>query len=264
MSGKFTFIRKYLTYYFMARSKYDLHSPFIYKFYTEIVTDRTEYPQFRVLDNLRKKLGEDHRFLSRIDLGANGQEFPRQKKLTTIRKIVRRSSVSPRNGELLFRLSHNFQPALIMELGTSVGLSTAYLQAGHPESTVITVEGSQEIADEAKRNFNSLGFRNIIQRIGNFDDLLPDILTEFPSPDLIFIDGNHRKEATLNYFNQILQHVKPSTVIIFDDIHWSDGMEEAWNEMKRNPKVRVTVDLFLLGIIFFREELSKEDFIIRF
>ena len=264
MTGKITFIRKYLNHYFQARSKYDLHSPFIYKLYRDVLKDHRQYPQYRMLDNLRRRLSEDNHFLSRVDLGANGMDFPRQKKLVTVRHIVRRSSVSPRIGELLFRLSQYFQPGFILELGTSVGLSTAYLKAGWPECNVLTIEGSQEVADEARRNFNLLGFAGIIQRTGNFDDLLPGILAESPSPDLVFIDGNHRKEATLNYFNQILQHIKPSSVIIFDDIHWSDGMQEAWKEIRRNQKVRVSVDLFSVGILFFREELSKEDFIIRF
>ncbi|MCX6252231.1 MAG: class I SAM-dependent methyltransferase [Bacteroidetes bacterium] len=264
MSGKIALIIKYFNHYFLAQSKYELHSPFIYKFYKEILNDHTDYAQYKSVEKLRRRLLQDNRFLSRADLGARSPEFPLQKKLITIRTIVRRSSVSPRNGRLLFRLSHYFRPENILELGTSLGLSTAYLKAGHPEGTITTIEGCREIANEARRNFETLGFGDIVQRTGNFDDLLPGMLAESSPPDLIFIDGNHRKEATLNYFNRFLQHIKPSTVIIFDDIHWSDGMDEAWTAIKRNKDVRVTVDLFTMGIVFFREELSKEDFVIRF
>ena len=81
---------------------------------------------------------------------------------------------------------------------------------------------------------------------------------------MIFIDGNHKKDATLNYFQQCLQQMSSNSVLVFDDIHWSDGMEKAWIEIKQHPRVKVTIDLFQMGLVFFREELSKEDFILRF
>jgi len=209
-------------------------------------------------------LMRDQGYMRRTDLGANPRDFPWQKTILPVRTIAKRFSVSPDYGRLLFRLSRYFHPRLTLELGTSLGISTSYLALGNPEGRIITVEGCPEISNEAQQNFETLGIRNIDQRTGNFDQLLPGILSEFNHFDMIFIDGNHRKDATMNYFHQCLQHIDTGSVLIFDDIHWSGGMEESWLEIKHHPRVKVTIDLFQMGLVFFREELSKEDFILRF
>ena len=85
-----------------------------------------------------------------------------------------------------------------------------------------------------------------------------------PGSKLFFFDGNHHQEPTLNYFNQCLEYSKNDSVFIFDDIHWSDEMEEAWEEIKKNPKVTITIDLFFMGLVFFRKEQAKENFTVRF
>lgn len=206
----------------------------------------------------------DQRYTTRTDLGAKAPDFPWQKEILPVKTIARRFSVSPDFGRLLFRLSRHFQPDLTLELGTSLGISTAYMALGNPQGTIITIEGCPEIAKDAHQNFEKLGIRNIDQRTGNFDKVLPDILGEVASLDMIFIDGNHKKDATLDYFRQCLQHINSNSVLIFDDIHWSDGMQAAWFEIKHHPRVRITIDLFQMGLVFFREGLSKEDFILLF
>ena len=106
--------------------------------------------------------------------------------------------------------------------------------------------------------------QNIEQHVGNFDDVLPKILSEKEKIDFVFFDGNHRKEPTLNYFRQCLDKVHEGSVFIFDDIYWSLEMKEAWSEIKMNEQVTVTLDLFYLGIVFFRKEQVKQHFIIRY
>lgn len=111
--------------------------------------------------------------------------------------------------------------------------------------------------------------KNISLKVGNFDELLSaenlsrgiEVVT--PGLDLIYFDGNHQKEATLNYFNKLLPLAHNNSVFIFDDIHWSKGMEEAWEEIKAHPRVRVSIDSFFWGLIFFREEQEKEHFTLR-
>jgi predicted O-methyltransferase YrrM len=243
---------------------FDVHSPFIYTVYSQVLNDRTGYHEYMIMNSLWALLLRDARFTTRTDLGARSTGIPWQKNILPVRIIAKQCSVSPSYGRMLFRLSHHFHPALTLELGTSLGISTAYLAMGNPAGKVITVEGCPEIAMEAERNFKRLGISNIDQRMGDFDNLLPGILGETGPFDLIFIDGNHKKEATLDYFRQCLQHITLNSVMIFDDIHWSEGMQQAWFEIKKDPKVKVTVDLFQMGLVFFRDELSKEDFILRF
>jgi len=121
------------------------------------------------------------------------------------------------------------------------------------------------MADIAGKTFNRLGLKNIELTTGNFDDALPSLLSKLNTVDLAFIDGNHRKEPTLNYFQQLLNHSAPSTILIFDDIHWSADMEAAWTEIKQHPSITLTIDLFFIGIVFFNTDFNhKQHFSIRF
>jgi len=149
-------------------------------------------------------------------------------------------------------------------LGTSLGISSAYLASGNPNGKLLTIEGASSISAVANKNFQSLGLTNIELLTGNFDIILPDIL-KASVPDFVFIDGNHRKEPTLDYFHQLLKKAGESSIFIFDDIHWSREMEAAWHEIKNHSSVMLTVDLFFIGLVFFRPEFKvKQDFIIRF
>ncbi|MBK9358768.1 MAG: class I SAM-dependent methyltransferase [Bacteroidales bacterium] len=94
--------------------------------------------------------------------------------------------------------------------------------------------------------------------------MLPGLLRQTAIIDYAFIDGNHTKEATLRYFGQLVKHAGNNSVYIFHDIHWSAEMEQAWNEIKNHEKVIITIDLFHMGLVFFRKELSRQHFIIRF
>src|SRR5204863_2198420 len=119
-------------------------------------------------------------------------------------------------------------------------------------AAIITMEGAPEVASVAKNNFNNLNLSNIKIVEGNFDETLSSVIGERSSVDFAFIDGNHRKQPTLNYFDQLIKLSTPSTIFIFDDIHWSQEMEEAWNEIQQHPSVTLTIDLFFIGIVFFR------------
>ncbi|HXB92614.1 MAG TPA: class I SAM-dependent methyltransferase, partial [Puia sp.] len=150
---------------------------------------------------------------------------------------------------------------------TSLGLSTAYLAGGAPEARVWTVEGAASVADVARKNFEGLGLKNIQSLIGGFDEVLATqgVLDEMGPIDMAFIDGNHRYEPTLRYFETLVARMSPASVLIFDDIHWSEEMEEAWAAIQNDPRVLLAVDLFFIGLVFFREEFKvKQDFVIRF
>jgi predicted O-methyltransferase YrrM len=167
--------------------------------------------------------------------------------------------------QLLFRIVNCYQPQTILELGTSLGISTAYMAMANPQARMITAEGSAAIAAQAKRNFQSLQCNNIKQVTGNFDDTLPGILAANPQPDLAFIDGNHRYEPTVRYFNQLLPHLHTNSILIFDDIHWSKEMEQAWEAVKENQSVMLSIDLFFIGLVFFNDQFKvKQHFTIRF
>jgi predicted O-methyltransferase YrrM len=199
-----------------------------------------------------------------FDLGGGNNDTSGCEHSVSISKVAKHSCVQPLYGQLLFRISRYFRPTVMLELGTSLGISTAYMAMGNPQGKLTTIEGCPETAANAKENFELLGLTNIMQITGSFKDVLPDLLQKLEKVDLCFIDGNHRKKPSLHYFYQCLQHFGDDSVLIMDDIHWSVEMEEAWLEIKSNPSVSITIDLFRVGLVFFKKGLSKEDFIIRF
>ncbi len=249
---------------YRSRSPFDLHSPFVYKLYKDILKDKTIFLEYKKVENVRSSMLNHPGFIRMTDLGSKSTDIRWSKKVIRTREVARHSAVSPLYGQFLFRLARHFKPETILELGTSLGISTSYLAKGNPESKVVTVEGCPETADFARRNFEHLGLKNIRQIIGNFDEVLPGLLSETGKTKMFFIDGNHRKAPTLKYFSQILEYVADDSVLILHDIHWSKDMEQAWEEIRNHPSVKVTIDLFQMGLVFFSERLSKEDFILHF
>ncbi|MCK9203857.1 MAG: class I SAM-dependent methyltransferase [Bacteroidales bacterium] len=254
----------YFQHAFHVQSKYTIHSPFVFHFYKNVMLPGENFPQYRTLFKIRKELCMKSRYIKRKDLGAHAKESVRDQRFVRVKDIVRRSGVSEKKGEFLFRLARVYQPANILELGTSVGISTMYLSLAVPGSKIITIEACLDSANLARENFEHYGMKNITLIPGSFETRINEALEMIHPVDMVFFDGNHRKESTLSYFEQCLQHIHPGSVFIFDDIHWSSGMGQAWNVIRNNPRVKVTIDLYHIGIVFFREELSKEDFMLRF
>jgi predicted O-methyltransferase YrrM len=179
--------------------------------------------------------------------------------------LARHAAKSEKLGKLLFRIARYYDPGLILELGTSLGLSTAYLATGGKHAGVVTIEGAEAVAAVAAQNLQSLGLGAVEVVKGNFDDVLIPTLSKKMPADLAFIDGNHRKEPTIRYFNLLMDRMSPASILIFDDIHWSQEMEAAWEVIKQDPRVYLTVDLFFTGLVFLRSEFKvKQHFTIRF
>lgn len=255
---------KYLGYFLKAADGkgHGTHSPFLFHFIKKILNDETIYPAYDAIENLRKKLLRNDRVLTIEDLGAGSSTYSDNR---TVSSIAHHAIKQKKYGQLIHRMVKAYRPGTILELGTSLGLTTSYMALGNPDCTVYTIEGSKDIANEAKGNFNSLGISNIKLIVGNFDDQLGIVLNEVSTLDLVFIDGNHRKEPTERYFRQLLPKLNNESILIFDDIHWSPGMEEAWRNICNDPAVKCTVDLFFIGIVFFRREFfQKQHFTIRF
>jgi predicted O-methyltransferase YrrM len=256
----------YCRYYIGAANGkgHGIHSPFVFQLVKKVLNNQQVYPDYAAIESLRTSLLQNKQVLQVEDYGAGSVKGLQRQR--TVQQIAASSLKSPKYAQLLYRLGRYFQPATILELGTSLGITTAYLAKAAPEARLITMEGSGSVAAIANEQFTKLNLQQVESRLGNFDETLPALLREHPEPfDFVFVDGNHTKEATLRYFKLLLTHMQPQTVLIFDDIHWSKGMEEAWNEIKQHEKVRLTIDLFFVGLVFFRsEQLAQEHFIIRF
>lgn len=265
MYSKWQLAGKYLSYWRMASNSkgHGIHSPFVFDFITQVLNSNTRHPEYRIVENLRKQLLNDSRMFVVEDFGAGSKFLKKHQR--SIKSIARNAAKSKKYGQLLFRMVKHYQPQTIVELGTSLGITTAYLGMAMPDARVITMEGASEIAVVARQNFARLQIGNIELIEGDFDNTLAGTLAEAPGVDFAFIDGNHRQEPTESYFEQLLAKTNNDSIFIFDDIHWSREMELAWQHIKEHPAVRCSIDLFFIGIIFFRQEFrEKQHFTIRF
>jgi predicted O-methyltransferase YrrM len=263
--NKLQLASKYAKYYFTAANSkgHGTHSPFIFEFITKTLNDKNHYHAYSRVEGLRKKLLQDQTLLTVEDFGAgSGMDKTNQR---TIASIAKNAAKPKKYARLLYRIANYYQPATMLELGTSLGISTSYLSLACPQSRIYTLEGSAAVAEIARRNFKQLELDNILLTEGNFDKTLSAVLKGIATAGLVFIDGNHRQEPTERYFKQLLPLVNSDTIFIFDDIHWSREMEAAWNTIREHPSVRCSVDLFFIGIVFFRAEFrEKQHFTIRF
>jgi predicted O-methyltransferase YrrM len=254
----FTFIKDYLLHRLTAKTRHGTHSPFVYKLADEVIYNKRQFAQYNIIEAQRKKLLQDDTMIQVTDLGAGSHlNKDRTKK---VKEIAKNALKSPALAQLIHRLAKFSNPKSVIELGTCLGITSAYLSTAAPEASVITIEGCPQTAAVAKQNFEDLKLNNIRLEVGNFDHILPGILAEQQQLDFVYIDGNHRKDATLNYFNWCLPKVHENTMLIFDDIYWSAGMKEAWSAIKAHPQVTVTIDLFWIGLVFFKKGQAREDF----
>ena len=265
MYSPFKLATKYLQYYSSAYNSngHGMHSPFVFEFITKVLNDKTKYPAYQAVENLRKQLLKDQSILTVEDFGAGSAVDKTNQR--TIASIAKNAAKPAKFGQLLYRIVKHYQPQIILELGTSLGITTFYLSLAKPDAKLISMEGAAAIAAVARQNSKALKLQNISIREGNFDQTLSSVISELPSVNFAFIDGNHRRKPTENYFSQLLPATNNDSILIFDDIHWSNEMEQAWETIKQHPSVRCTIDLFFIGIVFFRQEFKeKRHFSIRF
>ena len=259
---KLQLIIRYLKYLLSAKGKHSAHAPFLYAFITEILNAKTEDEHCNTIELLRKALCKSEKTIQITDFGAGSSINNNRKR--KVKDVAKNSAKNAKFGQLLYRICQFFKSKNIVELGTSLGISTAYLASGKADIKVLTFEGCPETAQLAKENFNKMNLENIDITIGNFQETLAKKLEEIKNVDLAFIDGNHQQESTISYFEEILKYANNDSIFIFDDIHWSSGMESAWEYIKSHKRTTLTIDLFFVGIVFIKSELSKENFIIRF
>jgi predicted O-methyltransferase YrrM len=171
---------------------------------------------------------------------------------------------SDKYGQLLFRIANYFKVRNVLELGTSLGVTTAYLATSSTEIKCVSLEGCTQIAAVAKENLQKIGSGNVEIVVGNIDKTLDEVLSQLDKLDLIFLDANHKYESVLCYFDLCLSKIHNDSVLIVDDIYWSKDMEKAWATIKNHPQVMSTIDLFQLGIVFFNADLYKNHYKMRY
>jgi predicted O-methyltransferase YrrM len=281
---------RFFKFYLKAKTKYNVHSPFVFEFVNGVLEENRQFYVFKEAEILRGQLLSSKDVLEVEDFGA-GSHKDGTKKQRRVRDIAA-SALSPAfQCQWLFHICNTYKPLTIIELGTSLGISTLYIAEGSPKETqIFSLEGSPTIAQTARRNFdwfyntfNKIGLKRanleilkyteIYEKLipavdtekrikiveGNFNKTLQNTLSKIGKLDLAFLDGNHRYEPTIQYFQQALAHTHEGSILIFDDIHWSEDMEKAWSEIQNHPSVRLTIDLFWCGLVFFRNENKEKE-----
>lgn len=263
--SKFQLAKKYLYYFFTASNGkgHGIHSPFVFDFVTNVLNDKKKYACYDTIEGLRQKLKKNDTVIEVEDFGAGSGVIKSNKRV--IKDIANSSLKAKKFAQLLFRMVQYYRPKNVLELGTSFGITTAYLANGNNDVQVYTLEGASQIAAIAKNNFEQSGTNNIMLLQGDFAKTLPHLFSILNKVDFAFIDGNHRKEPTLEYFQQLLTHSGNNTILIFDDIHWSREMEGAWSAIRQHPAVTLTIDLFFIGIVCLQNDIKvKQHFTIAY
>ncbi|CAG4998878.1 tRNA 5-hydroxyuridine methyltransferase [Dyadobacter sp. CECT 9275] len=218
---------------------------------------------YELIRQLRKAMLSNNDTIAVLDLGAGSRV--NRSNIRKIKSIAKNAEKPEKFGRLFYRLIQHFQPKTILELGTSLGITTLYLAKAKPDSQVVSFEGCPETAKIAKENFVKAGSENISVILGNIDETLPAELKRLNSKiDFAYFDANHRYEPTMRYFETCLPYATGESLFIFDDIYWSEEMKKAWEDIKSHPEVTLTVDLFWIGLVFFRKTQAREHFVLRF
>lgn len=252
-------IKSYLKFLIKSTNQHGVHSPFVFDLITKCFYDKKKHPEYNTITHYKKHLVKNNTIIDVLDLGSGSRVFKSNKRLVS--KMASNVGATKKETLLLFRLSNYFQFKNSLELGTSLGMASHAIYLGNPSTNLITIEGCPNISAFTRNTFKTFSLKNITLKTGDFSDVIEQVNKN--TYDFIYFDGNHQKEATLNYFEKLIPTANNNSVFIFDDIYWSKSMTEAWELIKKHPKVTVTIDLFFWGIVFFRKEQVKEHFIIR-
>lgn len=251
-------IKQFIKHWFTAkRNGHGVHSPFVYALVENVFSNTFQFYAFNALNKTRKQLQLNDAEIEINDLGAGSKKFRSNKR--KISDIAKHGISSKKQSEIYFKLINYFKCECIIELGTSIGLNTLYINAAAPLARVYTLEGSSQVAHFAKRLFTEKKIDAINLIEGDFKNTLPDLLKQLTQFDLMYIDGDHTYESTKHYFDIALQKKHNNSIIIFDDIYWSEEMTKAWEEIKLNNEVKASIDCFYFGMVFFREEFKQKE-----
>lgn len=255
-------ILDYIKYLLKAKDEHSLHSPFVFEFYAKVLKDKTHSAEYVEIENLRKQLLDDKRIINITDFGAGAKTNKSIQR--TVSDIAKKSLKKPSLAQFFFRIIKNYQYRNVFDLGTSLGLTTAYFGKVDKNIEVKSFEGCVETAIIAQENFDKLALKNIKMIVGNIDKTLPEKLNQTAQLDFVFFDANHRYEPTIRYFEQCLSKAHDESCFVFDDIYWSEEMRQAWQTIQNHESVTVSIDLFWVGIVFFRKKQPKQHFVLKF
>lgn len=253
--------KAWLRHQLKAHGPHGVHSPLVFYWITQVLRSDKFFFCFTEIENLRMQLLEDPSLIEIVDYGAGSRKSGSSKR--SIASIAASASNPAPHAQALFRLVNEVRPQYILELGTNLGISTAYFAKAAQEANIYSIEGAPSLVQKAKENLNLLGVSNVTIVEGTFQSKLPLVLEEMGRVDFAWIDGHHQEEPTLTYFEKILPYCTDQSILVFDDIHWSSGMERAWNTIQAHSSVSLSLDFFHFGIVLFQKGREKEHLLVK-
>ncbi|MBW6460127.1 MAG: class I SAM-dependent methyltransferase [Bacteroidales bacterium] len=247
-----------------SSTRYNIHSPYLYSLIDQVICDQNRIPEIAPVELLRRQCLRSDEVILKTDYGAGAVAQEKQTYPVKLSALAGKSLTKPSKARRLFRLARFLRAGRILEIGTSLGITTAYLALSDRNVNVVTLEGCPELSRKAKEHFLQLGLHNVELLTGPFSETLVPALHRLGKVDLVYIDGHHRGNAMLDYFDQCLPFTTNETVIVFDDIRFSLDMEKAWKTVCQRQEVRASFDFFNAGWVLFRKELSRQHFRLRY
>lgn len=247
----------HIHHFVFAKKRHGIHSPFVYELSDVCLNIRFSKNDRDILSKQFKTLAANSSIIQVSDFGAGSKVMGPDRKISA---IFKNSRSSEKYARLLYQLSRFYKPKRILELGTSLAWGTLHFHLGHPATQIDTVEGCPETFQASKSLF-PIQSENVHFHNAKFEDFFVELSTE--KYDFIFIDGNHRGAALMEYIERLTPHAHNDTLWILDDIRWSDDMWEAWQLILQNPMFHLTVDFGRMALVAFREQQEKEHFMLK-
>lgn len=244
-----------------AHGPHGIHSPLVFYWITQVLRSDKFFFCFTPIEALRMQLLEDPTVIEIEDYGAGSRNGASSKR--SIASIAASAANPAPHAQALFRLVNEVKPKRILELGTNLGISTAYLAKAAEGARVYSIEGAPNLVKKAQENLDILGVSNVNIVEGTFQTKLPEVLAEMGQVDFAWIDGHHQEKPTIAYFEKILPYCNEDSILVFDDIHWSAGMERAWQFIQSHNAVTLSLDFFHFGIILFQKGREKEHLLVK-
>lgn len=257
----FQYFADYLTHRLTAKTRHGTHSPFVYKLTDEVIYDFSAKKPYEHIEQQRKKLLNDDRLVTVNDV-TKPVNFIKNQTITT-RKLAKHWLKTPKIDQLIYRLILNHNPKKLLEFGTGLGITTAYLANAVPKTSITTIDCFPALTNIAQNCFATLNITNVKTLTGNPEHLLAQASND-TILDVICFNEKLDDENLLHYFNLCLNAIDEKSMIIINGIYRNEKRKAAWTAIKNHPKVTVTIDLFWMGLVYFKTDQAEEDFRIRF
>jgi hypothetical protein len=249
---------KFFTHYILAKNEHSIHSPFVFNLYTEII-QAINFPFYLEIETHYYKLLNDTTIIKNDNPGVGTK-----KNSLPIGNLIGSSVKALPWRKLICRITAERKPQVIVELGTSAGITSAYLALTCKDAHIYTFEANPLLIAKAKKMFEEYQINNITIIEGNIDDTLAPFISSIDKIDVAYIDANHRYCATKHYYELLEKKCGEDSLLIIDDIYWSKEMTKAWNEIRQAPSISIDIDLWQIGLLYIKPNQHKESFKLKF